>query len=299
VYILISKDDLLEAYRLHDTFDRAAVALGINRKSFSRYWYENDLPNPSTIPKEDFNNTYKIACAGDTHLGSKQQQRTHFLNFAQSALDSGVKTLVMVGDICEGLMKRPSAVHDRFLHSIDDIYGYVVDTFDEFAGEYEKIHIISGNHDASIGHRNEGFDICTHLSNEFGNINYVTAPEEMIKPVVLDGGMRAILYHGFGNCTKNLVTRTRGKTIDFMNERQDWDMLFCGHCHRFSSDIWLRRHGYSLGGFQATTHFLATIGKTPDIRGDIIMYDVKKGVVKNVLDIPYIYDEAISHDYDF
>ena len=270
----------------------------MNRKTFARIWYDTGLPSPKNLPKNDIEpEIYKVAACSDMHFGSKQQALTPFLSYIQEVLAQDIRTMVIPGDICEGLMPRQGHEQLRFLHSIDEIYNYIYNIFSEFADQLENCYIIQGNHDESLNRRAHGFNLCSNLARDFASIQYDDDPAKIINPVVLDGGIKAILYHGRGGCSKNLVSRSRNKLIDYMNYTKDIDLLFLGHCHRFSSDYWLGTHCFSLGCFQSTTHFLADMGKIPQVRGEIIQYQIDThGTMRKVIDVPYCYDDQIKKD---
>ena len=295
---MYNAETLLRTYKRYKTFDRCAVRLGMKRKAFSKIWYEAGLPSPKSIPKHDIEpEVYKIAACSDMHFGSKQQALTPFLTFIQEVLDQNVRTLVIPGDICEGLMPRQGHEQVRFLHSIDEIYNYVYNIFAEFADQFENVFVINGNHCESLNRRANGFNLCSNLARDFNSVQYDDDPAELINPVTLDGGIKAILYHGNGGCAKNLVSRSRSKLIDYMNYSTDLDLFLLGHCHRFSSDFWLGKYCFNLGCFQSTTHFLADMGKVPQIRGEIIQYQIDThGTMRKVIDIPYCYDEQVKKD---
>ena len=295
---MYNSETLLRLYKQLKTFDKCAIHLGMNRKTFARIWYDSGLPSPKNLPKNDIEpEIYKVAACSDMHFGSKQQALTPFLSYIQEVLAQDIRTMVIPGDICEGLMPRQGHEQLRFLHSIDEIYNYVYNIFSEFADQLENIYLIQGNHDESLNRRAHGFNLCSNLARDFSSIHYNDDPAKIIDPVTLDGGIKAILYHGRGGCSKNLVSRSRNKLIDYMNYTKDIDLLFLGHCHRFSSDYWLGTHCFSLGCFQSTTHFLADMGKIPQVRGEIIQYKIDtKGTMRSVIDIPYCYDDQIKKD---
>ncbi len=296
----LSSHDLLEMYARLGTFDKCANAIGVNRKTWAKYWYENALPTPTCINKTDYEpNKYRVAVCGDLHFGSKQAQPTLFLEFVDKMFNEEIKTLIILGDIVEGLSKRDGSVHHRFLHSIDNIYDYTAEKFDQFADNFEKIHIIEGNHDATLNKRDDGFDLCRHLSDDFRTIHYHPTPISSINPVTIDGGVHAIMYHGSGNCTKNLTQRTRTKTIDFLNMGREFSCLLAAHCHRSSFDKWLNVYGISVGCFQTITDYLATKGMVPEIGGTVLEYNInRKGKICNLIPIQYNYDDKIiEHDY--
>jgi len=148
---LYTAETLLRLYKQLGTFDKCAVHLGINRKAFSRIWYDTGLPSPKNLPKNDIEpEIYKIAACSDMHFGSNQQALTPFLSYIQEVLAQDIRTMVIPGDICEGLMPRQG--HDQlcFLHSIDDIYNYVYNIFSEFADQLENIYVICLSDDTEV-----------------------------------------------------------------------------------------------------------------------------------------------------
>jgi 3',5'-cyclic AMP phosphodiesterase CpdA len=291
-------DEMIRLYANYKTFDNCAVYLGVNRKTFAARWYDKGLPNPVIIKKSKYNNEldkYKVAICGDLHLGSKQQQVSLFLDFIDEVKKQNIETLVILGDLVEGLMKRDGSVHSRFLHSIDEIYKYTYDIFSMFADDFNRVLLIEGNHDATLNGRCDGFDLCHHLAGDFLNIEYRKEPLDNVYPVTLDGGAKAILYHGSGGCGKNLTTRTRAKTIDFTNIVNEFDMILCAHCHRTSFDIWLQKYGISVGSFQGITKYFADMGLAPNVQGDILSYNIgKRGKVLNLVRTPYNYDDRLK-----
>jgi UDP-2,3-diacylglucosamine pyrophosphatase LpxH len=293
----LTKEEMLQLYGHYGTFNTCSVMVGCDRKTFSRYWHEFNLPNPASLPpfeKKSDSEIYEFLAASDLHLGSNQQQATAFLNFVSIAPDNNIKDLVIPGDIIEGLSKRDGSVQSRFLHTIDTIYDYTCSIFNKFADNFNNIYIITGNHDETLNRRDDGFDICEHLSKDFKPVKYEKSPVDVVKPILLPGGAHAILFHGDGGCSCNLVSRTRSKTIDFINMNEDFDFLLCGHCHRSSYDFWLQKHGISLGSFQSLTDFLARKGKMPQVQGQRIQYQIdKRGKVCNLVNIPYNYDDKL------
>ena len=296
--IMYTSETLLRLYKQLGTFDKCAVHLGMNRKTFSRIWYEADLPSPKHLPKDDIEpEIYKVAACSDMHFGSNQQALTPFLSYIQEVLAQNIRTMVIPGDICEGLMPRQGHPQLRFLHSIDSITNYVDEVFSLFADDFTEIRIVCGNHDESLNRRADGFNICTHLSKTFSSVKYNDNPNELITPFPLDGGIKGVMYHGTGGCQKNLSNRSRSKTIDYLNSLQSWDCVMLGHCHRFHKDYWVGKHAFNLGCFQSTTHFLASKGLTPMVQGEIISYNIDKhGMMQNVLDVSYNYDDKLKNN---
>jgi predicted phosphodiesterase len=288
---------MIKLYGKFGTFDKCAVQVGCNRKTFAKYWYENELPNPMFIPKKEEVKleTYKIGVCSDMHWGSKEQQKSAFLDYINVLKNNNVKTLLICGDVIEGLMPREGAALGRFLHGIDEIFDYTCGIFNEFADDFDKIVLIGGNHDNSLNGRSYGFDIIGNLSDTYGSIEYNREPEDGMKPVEIDGGLKVVMHHGVGGCAQNLTTRTRNLTAKYMNYSDDWSFLFAGHCHGVSEDYWLGKYAYSVGCFQAITSYLASKLLTPSVEGMILSYQVNdNGKPCNILKNPYKYNDRLK-----
>ena len=296
----LSAKDLLQLYEHYETADICAAMLGINRKTFSRYWRDLNLPQFDSIPKSTRTDgeTYEILACSDFHLGSNEQQPTALLDFLQMGIDNNIQTLLIPGDIIEGIMKRPGADQTRFLHTIDKIYDYTASVFSKFADQYDNIWIVAGNHDATLSTRDDGFDILHHLAREFKTINYLETPNEVVKPVIIDGGVSAVLFHGDSACPCNLAARTRNITTNCINAgHRNLDFIFAGHCHKATppQDFWLQVTSFSLGCFQSITSYLARKNLTPMVQGQRISYQTnKKGEAINIINTPYNYDSELK-----
>lgn len=232
-------------------------------------WYtENDVDNSER---------YSIAVISDTHFGSNYQALTPLKRFAALCQERGIETLLHGGDICEGLMFRRGAVHERFLHGIDDITEYCVANLpDGF-----NIKAISGNHDDSLGRRAEGFDLGFAIERQRPDFEYFPVNGNINDVCVVDGGIKVQLLHGMGSCGKNRTMRTQNKSVELLGMNVAADIVCLGHCH-ISSYVpnYFGMHVFGLGSFQSYTPFLSMKGMVPDVCGLIISYDVcnKKAV---------------------
>lgn len=290
---------MLRLYAKYRTFDKCAFFTGCNRKTWSKYWYDNNLPNPrvtkiSDLHQENDGENYKIAVISDLHLGSREQQLTSLYSFVDTVSEQDISTLLICGDIVEGLMPRQGASQSRFLHGIDDIFEYTTSVFDYFVDRFSLIGIINGNHDNSLNGRSYGFDISYNLSQIYSNIYYNKEPEDGMNPMAIDGGIKVVMHHGVGGCAQNLSTRTRNLSAKYLNYSSDWDFLFAGHCHGTSEDYWLGKWTWSCGCFQSITPYLVSKLLVPRVEGMVISYDVTdSGSVSNVQKTSYNYDNQI------
>lgn len=293
-YDYLSDSDIMESVKSCGSRKKAAKALHIPYSSFKELWHAR-FDKPKSTPEKG--EVFKVAAVSDTHIGSIYQQKTAFLDFMEECCIRDVRTLLFPGDVIDGLMGRPEHVHERFLHGIDPIFDYTCEFFDQWIDQFDYVYLQEGNHDATLGRRNYNFNLCHNLSKEYRNVIYSRNPDDLIASYQIDGKIKVILHHGSGNCSQNLVNRTRTATTRFINMRKDFDLLLCGHCHNKSSDYWLGKYAFSLGCFQAITPYLAQKPLIPLVEGGIISYSVDgNGEMTNVIYEPFNYDDRIKKD---
>jgi predicted phosphodiesterase len=261
----VTRESLLEALHKTGSKRKAAKLLGMPKTTYQDYW--NRMVDSDDEPDE-----HLMAVASDTHWGSKYSDVDSFDDFISQCKARQVPTLIHCGDLVEGLMPRESASHERFLHDVDAIMDYCIERFNTFADDFDRIYIVMGNHDDSLGRRAQGFDLCYNLAKQFKRVVYKKDLDNHIDVYSLKGGLRTVLLHGYGNCSSNLTSRTRGMTARLMSAKVEFDVLFAGHCHSRSVDYYLGKNAYSCGAFQKLTPYLATKPLTPMLEGYIFKY---------------------------
>lgn len=108
-------------------------------------------------------NHHQICVVSDTHLGNNQQQ-LHLLNeIYQEAYNRGIRTVLHIGDVTDGLyFERKESPRLRFLHSFDEIANYVVDMYPRVDG-IETVYIL-GSHDETY-YKNGGATLNNFISH--------------------------------------------------------------------------------------------------------------------------------------
>lgn len=255
--------------------DAAAIHLNINRKSFSKYWRNAGLPDTKSLPKvnQDPMKIYEIAIISDMHWGSNYQMMDEFDLFIEEVRLRGIQTLLCCGDSIEGLMKRAGAEKERFLHTTDDIMEYIEEHYPD---GFKNNILINGNHCLSLDEKGDGFNFARNLCKARPDLKCVTNPSKMAEPIEIDGGAKAILFHGSGNCSQNLTVRTRNITERLLSSGVDFSFGFFGHCHSSSSDYYLGKWAFSCDCFQSMSPYLAQKMLVPRIGGLILKYGVNK-----------------------
>lgn len=282
----LSAEEMIEIYRKAGSFERAAKDRNTTVETFKKYWYRLGLPNPRNLKKSsvkgehihccrcDTNtdkNEYKIAVISDLHFGSNFHEEDKFRKFIKECNRRNINTLICCGDMIEGLMKRQGHEQERFLHTVDDIMDYAIENYPD---GFDTNIIINGNHENSLKERGDGFNFVKNFIKHRKDV--IGSDDVSLIPSIfeIDGGIRVAVHHGHGTCSRNLVNRTRDITIKMSEHRTDWDILLCGHCHRFSSDYWMGKYAFSIGTFQGITPFLASKMLIPHIGGLFIQYTI-------------------------
>ena len=94
-------------------------------------------------------NHNQICVVSDTHFGNNLQQ-LHLLNeIYQEAYNRGIKIVLHIGDVTDGLYpNRGENPRLQFLHSYDEFVNYVVDMYPEISGI--ETYYILGSHDETF-----------------------------------------------------------------------------------------------------------------------------------------------------
>jgi predicted phosphodiesterase len=275
-YNLLTKADILDVYQAAKyNKKQAAKLLHMSGNDFKKLW-EKKVDGVVNRSPDEYNKHYKIAAISDLHLGSNYQQLTSLFDFMEECQQRDITTLLIAGDICDGLMARANHVTDRFLHNIDDICEYTYEIFDRFIDQFKHVYIQEGNHDVTLKRHMAGFDLCRELERRYSNVVYIQNSSVSPPVYIIDGKIKAVLYHGSGNCNKGLVDRTRLITAKLSKQRLDYDLLIAGHCHGRSFDYWSGKYALSVGCWQAPTPNFEMNPKMsiPTIGGYIIDYQV-------------------------
>ncbi len=281
----VSPDKLFEAFKQSGSTKKAAKQLGMSPEEFMTAW--NKAGEVEIEPEK-----YVIGVISDTHWCSHYSDIESYEAFMKVCKDREVPTLIHCGDISEGLMPRKGAVHDRFIHDIDSMLDYCVERFKPFVDQFDRVYVVQGNHDESLGSRCEGFDLCHNLGKEFSRMVYRKELAGKVEVYQLKGGLKTLIHHGWGNCSANLTNRTRGIVTRAITGHTDFDILFAGHCHSYSYDRYLGKHAYSVGAFQKITPFLATKPLMPMIEGYIFTYTMRPdGHLGTIVQETFNYDK--------
>jgi predicted phosphodiesterase len=275
--VKLTRQDLIAAYDAEGSFDGAAYALGINRKTFSKMWREKigaPPPKSTTRTKKvkvpENSDTYSIALISDMHFGSKYTALEELSDFCRTVRKRGIKTILCAGDLSDGLRMHPEMEKDQHLHNPKQIAKYICDNY---PSGFENNYFITGNHDSSLL-KNGCLHLGEFVAQERDDLMYLGQDFGM---VTVDGGMRIALYHGTGGCAEVRSKRTQDLVMKMVCDKKKNvpHVLATGHCH-IENVIpqYMGMMAISLGSFQRQTPYLASRMLMPDLSGLILSYQM-------------------------
>ena len=274
-YSSITSEDLIAGYRAAGSKKGCAKLMHMPWSSFRDLWEKRI--GDAKIEQVSKKATHKVGVISDLHYGSKYSCPEEVRDFVDHCVEEGVKTILIGGDISDGLQMRKGHANEVFLQGIDEIVEYVAAELPERA-EIEY-YAITGNHDNALV-KLCGVDLGMQIAKERADFHYMGYTKSS---VVIDGNVLAFLYHGAGNCTQNRTVRLQSKvqqTVEscITHKLPIPEVYLLGHCHH-SSVV----YGYygslaiGLASFQRQTPYLAEKGLMPDVGGIILEY-VSDGV---------------------
>ena len=281
--VKLNRQDLIAAYDAEGSFDGAAYALGINRKTFSKMWREKiGSPPPKSIHAKkvkipENSEDYKIAFISDMHFGSKYTAIDELSDFCRTARKKGVKTLICCGDLSDGLRMHPEMEKDQHLHNPKQIIKYIVENY---PSGFDTNVFITGNHDQSLL-KNGCINLGEIVATERDDLMYLGQDSGM---VTVDGGLRVSLYHGTGGCAEVRSKRSQDLVSKLVcgKVKNLPHVLATGHCHIENLiPSYMGMMTISLGSFQRQTPYLASRGLVPDLSGLIMSYQMVEGTLVN------------------
>ncbi len=166
----------------------------------------------------------QICVVSDTHFGNNLQQ-LHLLNdIYQEAYNRGIKTVLHVGDLTDGMYPdRKENPRLQFLHSYDEFANYVIDMYPEIDGM--TTYYILGSHDESL-YKNGGATINNILSRCRKDMVYMGQDfgRYFVDKVEID------LDHPGGGKAK-AVSYAAQKRVEVLESHHKPQVLLIGHYH--------------------------------------------------------------------
>lgn len=190
---------------------------------FKRNYVKGVTPAKVDINSPKLNHD-QICVVSDTHLGNNQQQ-LHLLNeIYQEAYNRGIKTVLHVGDLTDGIyLERKENPRLQFLHSYDEMANYTIDMYPKVDGITTTY--ILGSHDESL-YKNGGATINNILSRCRSDMVYIGQDfgRFFMDKVEID------LDHPGGGKSK-AISYAAQKRVEILESHHKPQILLIGHYH--------------------------------------------------------------------
>ena len=169
-------------------------------------------------------NHNQICVVSDTHFGNNLQQ-LHLLNeIYQEAYNRGIKIVLHIGDVTDGLYpNRAENPRLQFLHSYDEFANYTVDMYPEIAGM--MTYFILGSHDETF-YKNGGATINNFVCRLRKDMIY---KGQDFGSFVLDKVEYAMDHPGGGK--NKSVSYVLQKRVEVLESHHKPQILLVGHYH--------------------------------------------------------------------
>jgi len=230
----------------------------------------------------------KLALTGDWHLGSKKQQITRLKEYIQMAYDSGVRNIIISGDVTDGIVVFRGQAEEVYLHTPDEQIDYSVEEIPRYEGLH--YYAISGNHDHGHG---TGINVVKTIAQRRNDITYLGK----YGAYVTLNGITIYLHHGLGS-KAYAVSYKLQKFVEQLPNEYVPDIVAQAHYHYLFQAPLRGVESFEVGSFQGLTSFAARMGRVySDIAGWIV--DIEK--TEDCISVAPRYKryKEINHDYPF
>lgn len=210
----------------------------------------------------------KLAVISCTQLGSKFQQLTHLKTFYQYIQEEGVKAVLHLGDMVDGIDVYRGHEYELFLHGAKAQKDYCIEHYPRMENG-GKTFVITGNHDHSFM-KKAGEEILEGIAKEREDIEYLG----MYGAYPQIGGLNIYMQHGGSGVSYARSYRLQKNVEQFSPDAKP-DIYFLGHYH-VSCALFEYRNvtSFMIPCFQSQTPFLRRKALYPEIGGLIIEFTV-------------------------
>lgn len=237
--------------------------------AIAKYLQANNMPfiaDPLHMPKAEAvkheikGDIWKIGVVSDLHIGSNAFRLYDLETFVAHALDNGVDTFLLPGDIIDGARVYPGQEYEQNIPGIDA----QVEHFESVFPKIPKAYFIIGNHEyaafKSVG-KNVGQDLCRNRK-EFQYVGCMEGRVE-INGVVFE------MYHPTGSGAYAVSYKLQKRIESYMPGDKP-RILLMGHYHQSLCMTIRNVTGYLCGSWQGPNTF-SKAHNLPNITGGWII----------------------------
>lgn len=252
----------------------------------AKYLQKNNMPfiaDPLHMPRAEMirheikGDKWKVAVISDTHIGSNAFRAEPLNTFVKYAIDSGVETFLLPGDIIDGARVYPGQEYEQDIPGVDAQIAY----FEEVFPAVPRAYFITGNHEysafKSVG-KNVGQDICRNRK-EFQYIGCMEG-RVTINDVIFE------LFHPTGSGAYALSYKLQKRIESYMPGDKP-RFLLMGHYHQAINITVRNVTGYMCGSWQGPNTFSKALN-LPNITGGWILEIMSDGGEVNSIKSEFI-----------
>jgi predicted phosphodiesterase len=255
-------------FDVSETVARGWIAVAEYLEAHNMPFIEDPLHQPKSqdIIHQIKGDKWKVAVMSDLHIGSNVFKKDEMQTFVKYALDSGVETFLLPGDIIDGTKVYFGMEYEQSIPGIDNQISY----FEEIFPKVPKAFMIIGNHEyasfKSIG-KNIGLDICRNRPD----FKYIGCMEGR----VTINGILMELFHGQGSGAYTLSYKLQKRIENYVPGNKP-RFLFMGHYHQAVSITSRNVSAYLCGSFQGANTFSKGLN-LPNVTGGWILEIMSDG----------------------
>lgn len=230
------------------------------------------LPQAEVIKHEIKGNSWKVAVFSDLHIGSDVFRPVELQTAVKYALDSGVDTFLLPGDIIDGTNVYRGQQYEQDITGVDS----QIERFAEVFPKVPKAYFIVGNHEysafKSVG-KNVGHDISA-IRKEFQYIGCMEG-RVTINDVIFE------LFHPTGGGSYALSYKLQKRIESYIPGNKP-RFLLMGHYHQSMCMTVRNVTGYHCGSFQGPNTFSKALSLANVTGGWILEIMSENGEVNSV-----------------
>jgi UDP-2,3-diacylglucosamine pyrophosphatase LpxH len=229
-------------------------------------------PKAEVIKREIKGDKWKVAVISDTHIGSNVFRPEELKTFVQYALDSGVETFLLPGDIIDGTKVYRGQEYEQSISGVDDQIAY----FAEIFPKVPKAYFIVGNHEYAA-FKSVGKNVGQDMSAARKEFQYVGCMEGRvtINDVIFE------LFHPQGSGSYALSYKLQKRIESYMPGDKP-RFLLMGHFHQSMCMTVRNVTGYHCGSFQGPNTFSKALSLANVTGGWILEIMSENGEVNSV-----------------
>jgi len=241
------REKLCKTFNVPERTAREWIAVAKYLQANNMPFIDDPLHKPSVneVKHEIKGDKWKVAVISDTHIGSNVFRPTELETFVKYAIDNGVETFLLPGDIIDGTKVYKGQEYEQSIPGIDA----QIDYFSEIFPSIPKGYFIIGNHEYSA-FKNVGKDVGQDICRNRKEFQYIGCMEGRVSI----NGVVFELFHPQGSGSYALSYKLQKRIESYIPGNKP-RILLMGHYHQSMCMTVRNVTGYMCGSFQGPNTF--------------------------------------------